>query len=353
MLQFLAVLAIVAILATLLLPSFIRQADRSAWEFEVSALESFAESLPRQAIRTRQIPAVAEFPQTIAASLDQSAWQVRTNGRYLPRVFLVDPNLDIGGVGAGDLPYVQTAAGSATPPVNARALMVSTIAGALPAVSSSDFDDIWSTPEQTVPSALAASWGGKADDLLIRRLDLGPLFHRVRLMNVDVDNNGYYSIDNFAMTHVPGRSALADPPNWGEAWFLDGTELHFYRADTTGDCREILHEDLSFVYQHNRWRRRVTALDDSLDEFGQWVHEFLSPPAPSDPKFAATQQAVIDVFFDYLWGYARWAYGDTNATPPVPPYAGSGTSSTPQYPSYSQVFQAQGNLDTFTSNLIE
>lgn len=362
LLQFIAVLAIIALLAAALLPGWIRQIDRVVWEREVVVLDEIMAGLKRGCLEGRRIPAAADMPALVSANTAMSLVQVQRNARRFNRVFLLDPDhelgLDIHGnaVTIESAGWVQTAAGVSPAPTDLRVLVLSTVATALPTVDEDDFDGIWDTPEGQIPAALA-SWGGRVDDLLIRRLNLGAFFYRVQLLNVDVGNDGYYAIDYAVPNYIPGRTDDTVGPNVGEGWFLEGTQLRLYRPGSSGpvmDSVELMHEDTSYVYQRERWRRRMTSPDYELDDFGEWVSRFLEPPAPTDPKFAATQRAVVGSFFDYLWGYARWAYGSTNiAYPFVPQFDGANTSSTPQYPSYTQVLNAQVDLDTFTSNLIE
>ena len=124
----------------------------------------------------------------------------------------------------------------------------------------------------------------------------------------------------------------------------------------TLDTAETIQADVSFVYQNNRWGRGMGADEDEIGDFGQLVDLFLRQPAPCDADFGATQRAVVNAFYDYLWSYSDWAFGNPGAVPPVPPFSGANTSSSPQYPAYSVVVKAQSHLSgsqSFTKNLIK
>jgi hypothetical protein len=154
---------------------------------------------------------------------------------------------------------------------------------------------------------MAGTWGGKADDLLIERIELIP-FRKVLLINVEIER-GTLRVDEHGLTTVAAAPSPGATPV--EGYFLDGTVLSLYHPNSTLDTREIIHADSTFVYQNNRWGRRLGANDDVLDDFGSWVAEFLKPPAPEDPKFGATQQAVVNEFYSFLWGYGL-GHGDPN-----------------------------------------
>ena len=356
LIEMIGVLSIIAILAAAAAPAFIKRIDHESKTVEQRKLRQYSETLIRAAVQDRRIRALSEWPQRIASSLDQHLSQVSTNSRRFPRVFLAHPDLSIAGAG---LPYVQGASGSATLPVSARGLILSTIATALPdlsSISAADFDNIWNTPDGTMPTALS-SWTGRAEDLIVERVEFSPLFHKVLLVNVDPSPYvGRYSIDIPANAWVNTLPSVNHESSFA-AYFMSGTVLTFYRNNNLRDSSEILASDMSFTYKNDRWARRLGSSDDVMGNFGQLIGDFLSPPAPADPKFAATQQAVVNEMFSFLWEYAAWARGDpstnytysgTNIWPAVPQFHGD----TPNYPSYSRVYEAQVNLESFTDNLI-
>jgi hypothetical protein len=306
-----------------------------------------SEALVQSSLNTRSIPVATNFAAVISAYLNEKTNTIRTNKRGFARVFMADPTLSVGG---GGLPFTQTEAGVSTLPTGMRLMIVSTVAKALPA-NMTNFDNIWATPKDSVPSSMSTNWGGRGEDLIVERMELGPQFHKIIIMNVDNSPAvAIYSIDGSATNGVAAHSRFA-------AYYMDGTIVNMWRADGIIDFRETLRSDTSFVFQNGKWGRQLSSADDGTSDFGQLVDRFLQGPAPCDPGVQATQRAVVNAFYDYLWGYADWAFGDGSAVPAIPPFAGSGLPSTSQYPSYSVIYDAQnhlsGNTASFTENLIE
>jgi type II secretory pathway pseudopilin PulG len=346
--QLIGSLSVLAILVSVITPVAIRRIDQAARDAEATSLAALSEAYLQTAIKTKQFVAATNFPQTIAAYLNVPTNNVRINKRGYTRVFMADPNLSING---GGLPYSQTDAGSATLPTGTRFLFIGTAAKALPAitVNTTNFNSIWNAAKNTVPSALS-SWGGRGDDLMIERLEVGPQFHKIVLMNIEhAPTTGYYQIENFGTNALAGQTRAS-------AYYIDGTTISFYQNNDL-NFRETIREDESFVYQNGKWGRRMTSEEDNSGDFGQLVDRFLQQPVPCDPNVGSTQRAVINAFYDYLWGYSDWAFGDPKASPVVPPFAGSGQPSTPKYPSYTVLYNAQnhmsGNTASFTQNLIQ
>jgi prepilin-type N-terminal cleavage/methylation domain-containing protein len=350
LIEFIGVLTILALIAAAAGPTLIKRVDYAAKTAEKDVLTSLTNALVTGCLANNVIPAAANMPATIAQALNSNSSQVLTNARGFARLFISDPNLSISGAG---LPYTQGAAGASTLPSNARAVVISTIAKALPAIApnAAQFAEIWNAPADTIPGVLS-SWGGRGEDLQIERVNFLPMFCKVLLKNVDsgtnaVPNRAHYQLQDYGIVYVqPGQQF--------SAYYLDGTLLTLYRSGgttTDGDTREIVHSDISFLYQNHKWSRRLSGSDDVVGGFGELASDFLKPPAPIDPKFAATQQAVLNLLYSFLWNYDNWAYGDTNAVPIVLPYeTGSGVAN---YPSYSLLKESQVNLINFTGNLIQ
>jgi type II secretory pathway pseudopilin PulG len=358
LIELIGVLAIFAFLAAAAVPTFIRHIDHEAKLAEAKRLGSFTNALVQNIIKSNEMVTAPDFPIVIGSFAGISSTEAGSNARGFPRLYLTDPALSING---GSLPYVQTGNGAAGRPANARAVIISTIAKALPVITpdATEFAAIWNAPEDTIPTPLS-SWGGRGEDLLIQRVDFGPLFHELMLVNVDplpdaIPNRGYYSINDASATYVV--------PDHGQfvRYFLPGTITYFYRADgSTLDTRDIIDSDMSFVYRNHKWGRRLTGSDDSTGGFGALASEFLKPPAPPNAKFAATQQAVVNLCYGFLWNFGNWAYGDTNMVSDkngvtnvaVAPYGGTNQASGEQFPFYSLAEEAQVKLDDFSRNLI-
>src|SRR5436190_1399870 len=143
LIELIGVLAVMAILAAVLVPSLIRQMDRIAGEQESAALKSFGDALQQSIMRKRYIPSGTDWATNIATELGVDVTNVSTNqARRQPRFFLIDPALRVGNNSYG-LPYNQNltnwASGSVTtitnnlgalvivPPLSPRLLILSSI----------------------------------------------------------------------------------------------------------------------------------------------------------------------------------------------------------------------------------
>jgi type II secretory pathway pseudopilin PulG len=364
LIELVGVLTIVVLLAAAATPTFVKRIDHETILAEEETLRKFSDALIRASKRDQVIATPSVWPTNIAAVLEFSPNLVRTNSRRFARAFLAHPDFAINGNALSAGSYVQNAAGTATMPVSARGMIASTIATGLPDLSgltAAEFDNIWNTPKGTKPTTLS-SWTGRGEDLAIERIEFTPLFHKVILSNVDTNKIGRYSINDVNAAWSTNTMQSVGATNSFTTHYMDGTILTLYRKEALLDTSEIVSSDISYLYKKDRWSRRLGGSDEVIGDFGELVSDFLNPPAPPDPKFAATQRAVINAFYDYLWGFSAWAYGDptpsTNKSgvvtiPSVPPFAPTDGTSAPNYPSWARVDDAQVQLDVFTGNLIE
>ena len=342
LIEMIGVLAVIAILAAVLVPNVIRRMDIAALQRETSDLKVMADGLVKTILTDKQITDQAGLPAAIAKYVDLPLNQVTNTPRRFTRVFVVDPSASINGVG---VPYNQLGSGSPSLPVNARVMVVSTLARALPAslstIIASDFANIWTTPSDTVPAWLVANWGGKADDLCIQRVELGSLFHNVSLLNTDTTHNGNYKLEDNTTNSVP--------PSGGQAsiYVLHGTALNLYMSQTNLQMRIIVNRDESFVYQNDRWSGALTKDQPDFHDpgsFGDWVSAFLAADPNTNSVFAASQRAVIDEFYNYLWAY--WSWGQQGF-----PSTGDNAPS-PQNPYFRTVSDAQKRMASYTDDLV-
>ncbi len=344
------VLAIVVMLGAAVIPNVIRRIDLATWQRETSDLKVMANGLVQTILTDKQVPATNNIPAKIAAYLNIPVSQVTNTPRRIVRRFMVDPNLSFDGAAT----YDQRTAPLANRPTSARMMILSAIAGPALSTISDSFATIWNTTDGSSPP----HWTGKAEDLCIQRVDLGALFRKVYLLNLDQSHDGFYAIDpntapELYVSRNPGENTFT-------AYILDGTILNLFQGGQPDpgalQLRVILHQDESYVYQNNRWSRTLSsdqlALNLDPSSFGDWVNQFLQPPAPPHPKFHASQQAVVDEMYTFLSSYVLWATGDSNHVPMIPPFDGSGQSSAPQFPYYSVLPDSRASLGSFTGNLI-
>jgi type II secretory pathway pseudopilin PulG len=352
--ELVGVLTIISLIAVAAAPAFIKRIDHDFRTTERQTLQKLASGLKESCVRKLQIPTGPNWAATIASNLDLNISQVSTNSRKHLRLFVQDPGFTVNGA---SLPYAQ-GGGATVAPVNARGMILSTAAVPLPdlsSISGADFTNIWTTANGTKPTALT-SWTGTGEDLVIERVEFAPIFHKVVLINVDplpdaVPNRGYYAVGTNAATWLVPESRLT-------RHLIQGTVLNFYRSSgTIVDTAEILRNEMSFVYRRSKWGRRLGGSDESVGDFGELVGEFMQGPPPAVPKFAATQQSVINEVYSFLWTYSVWAIGDSSTvytasgaaiTPAVPPFAGT----TANFPAFSRAEEARVHMSDFTDNLI-
>ncbi len=93
LIEFIGVLAIMAILAATLLPVAVRRADRAACSREVADLNAISNAFVIQTLRTRSIPDQNGWLQAVANWASRPAAQISTTPRGFNRALLIDANL--------------------------------------------------------------------------------------------------------------------------------------------------------------------------------------------------------------------------------------------------------------------
>jgi len=341
LIEMIGVLAVIAILAAVLVPSLIRQMDRIAGEQESATLKSFSDALQSSITRltpahptSHYIPSVADWASTVATELGVDVANVTTNSRRQPRFFLIDPALRIGNNSLGLL-YSQTnwvsgsvvtnTAGVVVAPLSPRLLILSSIGRALPTnivssvASSTNFNAIWDRNDtgNALP-ATSFAWTGwpNGDDLKVQRVNLSALFVRL-ILTTNVSESAYYSIDS---TNTSDKYNVLSPGRDG--YFIKNSVLYLYTQGRTNiDSQQILSRDTSFVYEQNVWRSSLTGgsfLAGSLD-LGSTVDKYLEAPENTNAMYTLTnnghgntssmtqQSVVVSNMIAYMKAYTNWA----------------------------------------------
>jgi len=99
LIEIIAVLAAIAILAAVIAPSIIRRVDRAAWTKETADLKSIADGYTQYIVRSKIVPGTDTWATDIASQMSLAPSSITTNSRRYARAFLVDTNLSIGGAG--------------------------------------------------------------------------------------------------------------------------------------------------------------------------------------------------------------------------------------------------------------
>jgi hypothetical protein len=235
----------------------------------------------------------------------------------------------------GALPFTQTAAGS-VPPVSARVILVSSLTQPLPVAtgvpSSAVFDSIWAAGENAVP----AGWGtynGTGEELRIRRINLGPLFHRLMLIDRDSDtvDPGYqpplFSIDS------PDTFEVASGAAGHDALYLDGTVVGLHSAGGALHTRYVQKRDISFVFERGLWRGWIGPGNPTFDASDEFVAEavaFLGSDWNANARRGASQTGVLVTMYVFMFDYALWAEECPNFSTHGAP-GGANVQNVPEY----------------------
>jgi type II secretory pathway pseudopilin PulG len=323
------VLAVMAILATVIISATIKSQDVGVTRQESAALQAFATAFQNSVLRNRYIPGAngtTPWYQAIATELGTSTNSVLFNLRNpnSARVFMIDPNLSVGPSG-GTLPYLQGSAGS-TCPTNARVMIVSSLAPntALPAagVASANFTNLWNCALGALPSTGFTGWNPY--DLMIQRVNLQPLFVNLQLQNYLSTNQGQYTIDTNALATVPN-------PNGVSACFIKGTVLGLFTNGSsllTPNATLMLNRDDSYFYVAQVWRNAPSIPNVSLaaqtnseaanlaEMISISASAFAASPCNIYAQNGATPQSVVNAISNFLYFYPPYAaYGAANNWP--------------------------------------
>jgi hypothetical protein len=306
------VLAVIAILAAILAPSFVRQMDKTAGDQESADLKSFGDALQRSIMRNRYIPNEVDWASRVATELGVDIAAVTTNPRRQPRIFLIDPNLSIAG---RTLPYTQTSAGSAEKPVSPRVIILSSIGRDLPNAFNSglpaaaNFNAVWDWNDagSTLP-ATSFTWTdwptNSSYDLKVQRIDLSPLFVELQLTSKVPSFPSYaIDLDNPGLNPVSGSI-----PDW-PGYFIQNSILYLYNHGGELDSQQILIRNNAFVYDTTGWRSNIGG-EGYLGgmDIASVVTRYLEAYPNVRAQNGVNQQAiVVQSMIDYMDRYSEWA----------------------------------------------
>ena len=194
LIEMIGVLAIMAILASVLAPNALRALDRAAITAEAQTVRNLGEQVKSYLRAQGVAPTAVNWTAALGGYADLSPADIATNKRQMARVYLTDP-------AAAPTPRVIILSSMRT------GLTLPTAANINTAVR---FQDIWQTSDGALPTAL--SWGGWAawnavassgDFLLIERVNLTPVY------NTDLQSLTL-TLNNRAATAASYNLVLAD-----------------------------------------------------------------------------------------------------------------------------------------------
>jgi hypothetical protein len=193
-------------------------------------------------------------------------------------------------------------------------MIVSTIAqGPLPVASgapgTASFNDIWATPQGSKPSTWSG-WAGTGGDLIIQRINLEPLFHRVILVS-GVGGPGYFSIN----TNLSNLAPVPAGASGTNTYYLDGTVLNLSSNNNSFQAQVVVRDDLSRIFEYGVWQNQINVgiTNSPPSSYGiGWLAVTFCNAGWSPNANAQTPQATLGVLNSYMGGYTAWA----NTSPP-------------------------------------
>ncbi len=309
LIECIGVLAVLAIVGAAISPAVLRQMDQAARTKETADLTAISNALVLQILSNQRIPTEATWADEVAAWNQIPPGKVLVNPRRQNRVLLIDTNGWLNSLPATGY-YNQSPAGvSNLPPSNVRLLLVSCTSGPLPAGVTTGrpgpavFNAIWDTPETAKPQLPNwTKWSGYGEDLIIQRVNLTPLWHRLTLVNRD---------KTFANYAIQGAALPALGPNSStNAFYLNGTELSLCDSAGLSTRRLMLTNDESFVYERGIWGTGIGGEGSSeviAKDFAALAAKFLATQWYTGAHQGGDQQGALVAMFDYMLIYGMWA----------------------------------------------
>jgi prepilin-type N-terminal cleavage/methylation domain-containing protein len=304
LIETIAVLAIIGILATAILPALVKQIDYATERSEETNLVALAEGFTQATLTQRQIPNQNYWDAFIATNIGWQLTAVQTNARNNARVFLINPAL----LSDLTLPYQQSTVGLTIPPTNAQFIILSSLSSRLPISSGppagSDFNVLWNTPKDTIPIGTSWTFNGRGDDLKIQRINLAASFNHIVLNALDAVSPAVFGIDSFPATIVvsPGF----------DAYFLKGTILKLYfNPNVTPkslQAFQVLQQDTSLFFCNGLWRDAPCPIGiGGLESIVQAFYNNLSNPTTGIPP-----TTVYSDMINYMSNYVQYATSSFN-----------------------------------------
>ncbi|OQA41779.1 MAG: hypothetical protein BWY52_02458 [Chloroflexi bacterium ADurb.Bin325] len=214
LIEMIGVLAIMAILASVLVPNVLRSMDRAAVRAEAETLKALGEQVRQYAKINGAPPTQGTWDTDLGTLADIASVDIRTNRRGNQRRYVL-------------------AAGSPSP----RLMIISSMRNglAIPTISAAQFQTVWQTADRAVPAGWAA-WtavAGSGEQLLIERVNLqGIYLSNPALVTITFNTTAATAVGRYSF-RPPGATADSGPyaivPS---QTFAPGTILTLYSNGT-------------------------------------------------------------------------------------------------------------------------
>ena len=336
LIEMVGILAVLAILATVLVSTTSRSLDIAAGSQERTNLVNYATALRNNILRSRYIPGASDWATVIAGELGVNVWSVTNNSRYIPRYFLIDPAMQIGTNTTVPLPYTQNnlflagTSGQTIQPVSPRVMIVTSqslsasrqlpsfIISGTPTIT--QFSNLWNWTDQSLnaPTDWSTTWNNYGTDLMVQRINLAPLFVHLTLQNYPPPPlptiQGRYAIDRLATNTVP-----INPTNGVNTYLLKNTVLSLLQDAGSGgtlQVDQVISRDASFFYIQQVWRGTLaygTNIYQSRTQaavgsaYLATAQAFVSSPYNAYASGGMTPPLVVNTMSNFMWAYNVYA----------------------------------------------
>jgi type II secretory pathway pseudopilin PulG len=356
MIEMIGVLVVVALLVVALALVALRSLDLAFSRQEGATLQTFAVALQNSILRNRYIPGPGDWSSVIATEAGVGTNAVLLTPRNTPRLFLVDPNLQLGppGTTAPYLPYSQGTAGSVQP-VSGRLLLLSSLSVPLPAAATNggNFNALWNTVDGYLPTnGCFNGWNGRSDDLKVQRITLAPLFQNLQLANYLSTDQGQYLMD--------GQGPATVSSNGLNSFFIQGSVLTLITGSSSGgntNAELMINRSLSLFYVQQIWRDVPYVPDYSASQTNFSAANLATAIAIASTMFvnspyninsSVTPPQVLSLMSNFMSAYipyANWVVNSNNNTWVAP------ATTDPNYPIYAAAKSSQTALAAALGNL--
>jgi type II secretory pathway pseudopilin PulG len=319
LLEFIGVLGIIAIIAAALVPAVIKRIDRAAWVKENANLAAFSDAFTQYTLKNNTIPGDQGWANAVAGELGLSVGDVTNNSRRYGRAFLVDAsgwlstNLN---TASG---WSQGPSGATNAPGSARFMIVSSLGGSLTnkffqvggsRQSAAAFSNIWNTAQGAKPAdPLFSTYKGSGEDIVIQRINIEPLFHRIILVNNDIGSSPQFGIGS------PSPATTVTNGGGWNSYYLDGSVLCLLGTNGTQTAQEVIRKDVSRVFELGYWRDELdVGVHTNGFDFGTIAALFFQSPGLPNSKWGVKPTGIANALCAFMYGYAAWANQTLNGT---------------------------------------
>jgi hypothetical protein len=292
----------------------LKQIDRAALTKEVNDMSAIANAVVQQVISSNTVPDASSgatgWARAAANWTQRPVSQILVNNRGFNRLCFYDN----GGWMSGNAPYTQTNTGTGTTvPSNARMVLVSTIANALPSTNgpldTASFNSIWGAAQGSVPTFLSSglSWSGKAEDLVIQRISLDSQFHQLILIN-----RGQYGDAKFAI-NSSSTLLVTNDGNGFNSCYLDGSTVALCNSSGVPVTKHILKQNISFVFENGAWYGQLIGATPTnlvgtfLASATNFFNAASSAASQGGHNAYDDTSAVVAAMCNFMVAYTMWA----------------------------------------------